>query len=226
MNEWLAFVSSIFPEFWAGSLITLKLTAYGIGIGFALGLPSAILRVYGNKWLAGLSTVYTELFRGTPALVQLFIIYYGLPDLGLTMDRLPAAIIALGLNSGAYQAEYFRGAIQAICKGQLTAARSIGMSTLQAVRYIILPQAFRLVIPAWSNEPISLLKTSAIVFLIAVADVMGVAKQLASRTYDPISAYFAAAFAYLVMAFAINAILGYAEKKAEIPGFSLEVLRT
>jgi polar amino acid transport system permease protein len=226
MNAWLTSVTALIPDFWAGSLVTLKLTAYGLGIGFLLGLPAAIMRVYGNKWVAGVSTVYTELFRGTPALVQLFIIYYGLPDLGLTFDRLPAAIIALGLNSGAYQAEYFRGAIQAIGSGQLTAARSIGMSTFQAVRYIILPQALRLVIPAWSNEPISLLKTSAIVFLIAVADVMGIAKQMAARTYDPLAAYFAAAFAYLIMAFAINAILSYAEKKAEIPGFSLEVLRT
>lgn len=226
MGEWLEFFIEFLPGLLEGTLITLKLTAVGLGLGILIGLPAAVLRVYGGKWLGGIATGYVELFRGTPALVQLFIIYFGLPDVGLTLSRMTAAYIALGLNSGAYQAEYFRGAIQAIGSGQMKAARAIGMSRFQAVRYIILPQALRLVIPAWSNEPISLLKTSAIAFLIAVPDLMTEAKFVASRTYNPIASYFAAAVVYLVLAFAVNGLMSFLESKTEIPGLKLGSTRT
>lgn len=226
MGDWLEFFFKYLPVLLDGALITLKLTGVGLGLGILIGLPVAVVRVYGGKWIGGLATAYVELFRGTPALVQLFIIYFGLPDVGLTFGRTTAAFIALGLNSGAYQAEYFRGAIQAIGSGQMKAARAIGMSRLQAVVHIILPQALRLVIPAWSNEPISLLKTSAIAFLISVPDLMTEAKFVASKTYNPIASYFAAAVVYLVLAFVVNGIMGWLEKKTAIPGYQLGSSRT
>jgi polar amino acid transport system permease protein len=226
MADWLQFFIKYLPGLLEGTLITLKLTAVGLGLGILIGLPVAVARVYGGKVIGGIATAFVELFRGTPALVQLFIIYFGLPDLGLTLSRMTAAYIALGLNSGAYQAEYFRGAIQAIGSGQMKAARAIGMTRLQAIRYIILPQALRLVIPAWSNEPISLLKTSAIAFLIAVPDLMTEAKFVATKTYDPIGAYFAAAVVYLVLAFILNWLMEYLEAKTEIPGMKLSSQRT
>ncbi len=222
MSAWLEFFRNSLPAFWSGALITLELTAVGLGMGFVLGLAASLARVYGDKWMRWLAVGYIELFRGTPLLVQLFLVYYGLPGLGLTFSRLTSAFLALGLNSGAYQAEYLRGAFLAIGDGQMMAGRAIGMSRLKTIRYIILPQALRLAIPAWSNEPISLLKSTAIAFLIAVPDLMTKAKSLAARTYDPIGTYLAVAVVYLVLVFILDEGLKYLERKARIPGFELE----
>jgi polar amino acid transport system permease protein len=222
MSGWLDLFKSALPAFWQGALVTLELTAVGLAMGFVLGLLAALGRVYGGKWVRWLSIGYIELFRGTPLLVQLFLLYYGLPGLGVTLDRLPSAFLALGLNSGAYQAEYLRGAILAIGDGQMMAGRAIGMSRWRTIRYVILPQALRLVIPAWSNEPLSLLKSTAIAFLIAVPDLMSRAKALAARTYDPIGSYFAVAVVYLVLVFALNEGLKFLERRARIPGLEVE----
>ena len=216
----------ILPNLLDGTLITLKLTLIGLVMGLLLGLPTAVSKVYGGKLLKGLATAYIELFRGTPLLVQLFIIYYGLPDIGITFSRMNAAVIALGLNSGAYQAEYLRGAIQAIGSGQMRAARAIGMTRFQAIRYIILPQALRYVIPAWSNEPVSLLKVSAVTFLIAVPDLMTEAKIAASQSFRTIESYIAAAILYLVIVLILTLILNFVEKKVRIPGFEMQAQRS
>jgi len=163
---------------------------------------------------------------GFLTLVQLFLVYYGLPGLGITLDRMPSAFLALGLNSGAYQAEYLRGSLLAIGEGQMMAGRAIGMSRAKTIWYIILPQALRLVIPAWSNEPISLLKSTAIAFLIAVPDLMTKAKSVAARTYDPIGSYLAVAVVYLAMVFILDNFLKWLERRVKIPGFDLEMRKT
>ena len=226
MLEWLNFFNTLLPVFLSGVVITIKLTAVGLVMGFVIGLLAALARVYGGRYLKALSILYIELFRGTPLLVQLFLIYFGLPDLGITLDSMTAAYIAMSLNSGAYQAEYFRGAIQSIGSGQMMAARAIGLKRSQAVWNIILPQALRLVIPAWSNEPVSLLKSSAVAFLIAVPDLMTQAKNIAARTYDPIGTYLAVGVVYLVVVFILAAIIQVVEKKVRIPGLELETKRT
>ena len=213
------------PEFLSGLKITLQLTLVGLGIGSVLGMLAALCRLYGGRWVRRLAVGYIELFRGTPLLVQLFAIYFGLPDFGVTLSRTQAAMIVLAINSGAYQAEYFRGAIQAIGSGQMMAARSIGMSRWQAIRYIILPQALRVVIPAWSNEPVSLLKASAVVFLIAVPDLMTQAKIVAARTYRPLPAYFIVALIYLIVVYAMSTLLDRIEKRYRIPGLEIETHR-
>jgi polar amino acid transport system permease protein len=205
-----------------GTVVTLELTVVGLTMGFVLGLLSALARVYGGRWLRGLAVGYIELFRGTPVLVQLFLVYFGLPGLGITLSRMTSAFLALGLNSGAYQAEYLRGSILAIGDGQMMAGRAIGMSRLKTIWYIIVPQALRLVIPAWSNEPISLLKSTAVAFLIAVPDLMTKAKAVAAQTYDPIGTYLAVAVVYLVMVFILNELLKYLERRTRIPGFEME----
>jgi polar amino acid transport system permease protein len=222
MNEFLEFFQTALPDLYTGGIITIKLTAVGLGLGFLLGLPAAVMRVYGGKYLRWIAVGYIELFRGTPVLVQLFLVYFGLPDLGLTLTRMTAAYIVLGLNSGAYQAEYFRGAIQAVGSGQMMAARAIGMSRIEAIRHIVLPQALRLVIPAWSNEPTSLLKSSAIAFLIAVPDLMTKAKTIAAHTYNPIGSYLSVAIVYLLIVFLLNGASSFVEKKVRIPGLELE----
>jgi polar amino acid transport system permease protein len=142
--------------------------------------------------------------------------------MGLTLSQSVSAYLALGLNSAAYQAEYLRGAIQSIGDSQMTAGRAIGLTRWQTIRFIILPQALRLVIPAWSNEPISLLKTSAVVFLIAVQDLMARGRRAATITYNPIGSYIAIAVVYLVLVFFMNAILKYLERRTRIPGFAME----
>lgn len=225
MEQLMVFLQRVTPDFIQGTRITIQLTLVALALGAGLGLPAALARVYGGKWLRRLAVAYIELFRGTPLLVQLFVVYYGLPDLGITLSRFAAAYVTLGLNSGAYQAEYFRGAIQAIGSGQMVAARAIGMSQIKAIRYIILPQALRLALPAWSNEAIAMVKYTAIVFLIAVPDLMTKAKILSSRYFTPIPVYASVALIYIVLVGLATLVMRTVERKMETPGLEVEVER-
>src|SRR5512133_2092746 len=222
MSDFYAFFIRFLPDLLKGAGITLLLTVEGLSAGFVLGLSASLARTYGNKFWRGLAVTYIELFRGTPLLMQLFIIYYGLPGLGITLSRELSAFLALGLNSGAYQAEYLRGSLLAIGDGQMMAGRSIGMSKWKTIWYVILPQALRLAIPAWSNEPVSLLKSTAVVFLIAIPEVMAKAKSIAAETYDPIGSYLAVAIVYLVIVYLLDAVLRWLERASRIPGFEME----
>lgn len=222
MSDFSAFFIRFLPDLLRGLGVTLVLTAQGLAAGFVLGLLATLARTYGGKFWRGLAVGYIELFRGTPLLVQLFLIYYGLPGLGITLSRELSAFLALGLNSGAYQAEYLRGSILAIGDNQMVAGRSIGLSKWKTIWYIILPQALRLAIPAWSNEPVSLLKSTAVVFLIAVPELMAKAKSIAARTYDPIGSYLAVAVMYLAVVYILDAFLRWLERASRIPGFEME----
>jgi len=225
MNDLMVFIERVGPDLIEGTIITIQLTLVALALGVVVGLPAALARVYGGPWLRRFAVTYIEIFRGTPLLVQLFVVYYGLPDLGITFSRFAAAYITLGLNSGAYQAEYFRGAIQAIGSGQMVAARAIGMTQIKAIRYIILPQAVRLALPAWSNEAISMVKYTAIVFLIAVPDLMTKAKILSSRYFNPIPVYVTVAIMYIILVAIFTVIVRNIERKMETPGLELEVER-
>lgn len=222
MQAYLTFLQKAIPELWDGTLITLQITFVTLIIGFVIGFPAAFARIYGGKVLKSISIVYTEIFRGTPVLVQLFLIYYGLPQFGITLSAFTAAYIALGLNSGAYQAEYFRGAIQAISSGQMMAAQSLGMNKVKAIIYIIIPQAFRLALPSWANEVVSMVKVTSIVYLTAVPDLMTKAKMLSSKYFNPIETYLTAAVFYLVIIGILTLILNYIEKVSRIPGLEME----
>ncbi len=222
MSDFVSFFIRFLPDLMKGAGVTLILTAEGVTAGFVLGLLAAYARVYGSKFWRGLAIGYIELFRGTPLLMQLFIIYYGLPGLGVTFSRELSAFLALGLNSGAYQAEYLRGSILAIGDGQMMAGRAIGMSRFKVIWHVILPQALRLAIPAWSNEPVSLLKSTAVVFLIAVPELMTKAKSIAAQTYNPIGAYLAVAVVYLAIVYLLDAFLRWLERTSRIPGFDME----
>lgn len=220
LADFLTFCRTALPDLIQGTAVTLKIAGGALLIGLLAGLPVALSRVYGGRWLKAAATGYINLFRGTPLLVQLFVVYYGLPDLGMTFSRLTAAYLTLGLNSSAYQAEYLRGAIQAVGAGQMTAARAIGMNRLTAIRHIILPQALRLVLPSWSNEMIAIVKYTAVVFLIAVPDLMGKAKIISSRTFAPISTYILVALIYLVIVAAASLLLHQVGRRFETPGMS------
>jgi polar amino acid transport system permease protein len=222
MEPILSFLQNVLPGLWAGTLITLRLAGVSLLLGTALGLPLGVLRMYGPAWLQRLVAGYVLVFQGTPLLVQLFIIYYGLPQLGITFDGNTAAYIALALHSAAYQAEYLRGALQSIGAGQMVAARAIGMSRTQAIANIILPQAFRLVLPSWSNEVVSMIKYTAVVYLIAIQDLMGMAKNLTSKYFQPIPIYLTAALFYLVLVGVTYFVLRAIERRMHIPGLTME----
>ncbi|HUV15192.1 MAG TPA: amino acid ABC transporter permease, partial [Pelolinea sp.] len=132
-----------------------------------------------------------------------------------------SAYLAIGMNSGAYQAEYFRGAIQAISSGQMMAARSIGLSRMQAIRHVIIPQAFRFAIPAWSNEVVAMIKISSIVYLIAVPEMLYVAKELMAKYYNPFQTYFTVGAVYLIVIGLLTVLLNALERKLTIPGLEI-----
>jgi len=209
------------PKIWGGLLITFQVSGICLLIGLLIGLPAALARVYGPKWLCWLVTGYIEIIRGTPVLVQLFLIYYGLPQFGITFSAFASAYIAIGMNSGAYQAEYFRGAIQAISSGQMMAARSIGMTPIQAIRHVIIPQAFRFAIPAWSNEVVAMIKISSIVYLIAVPEMLYIAKELMAKYYNPFQTYFTVGAVYLVIIGILTILLNRLEQALVIPGMDI-----
>jgi len=209
------------PMLWKGLLITFQVAFICLGIGMLIGFPAALARVYGPTWLRWLVTGYIEILRGTPVLVQLFLIYYGLPQFGITFSAFTSAYLAIGMNSGAYQAEYFRGAIQAISSGQMMAARSIGMTRLQAIRHIIIPQAFRFALPSWSNEAVALIKISSIVYLIAVPEMLYVAKELMAKYYNPFQTYFAVGLIYLAVIGTMSFLLNALERRLTIPGLEI-----
>lgn len=222
MQSFLQLLNNVMPSLLQGTGVTLQIAAVSLLLGMAIGLPVGIGRVYGPRGLQAILAAYITLFQGTPLLIQLFLVYYGLPDLGLTLGRMEAAFLTLGLNSAAYQAEYLRGALQSVGEGQMTAARAIGMSKWLAVRSIILPQALRLVLPAWSNEAIAMLKYTAVVFLIAVPDLMGQAKILSSRYFAPIPIYMIVALFYIVLVGMTYLLLRQLERRFHIPGLTGE----
>lgn len=206
------------PSLINGLYITLILTFISLVAGLILGIGLALGRVYGSKIVSGICITYIEIIRGTPLLVQLFIIYFGLPSIGIILKPIDAALLGLSLNSGAYQAEYIRGSIQSIPSGQMVAARTLGMNRLQSIKNIILPQALRISIPAWSNELIYLLKYTSIVYFIQVRELTTEGKIIASETFKFIEIFAIIAVIYLVLTVLFTAIIDKFEKKLRIPG--------
>jgi len=194
-------------DLFEGLLVTFQLSFTALGIGLILGLAAALARIYGNKPASYLANTYIELIRGTPLTVQLFIVYFGLPSLGILFSPTFSAIVALGINSGAYQAEYFRGAIESIGGGQMEAALSLGMSRFQAIVRIILPQALRLALPSWSNEAAYLPKYSSVAFLVTVPELLARSKMVISQNLKPLEVYLVVGLIYLVSIATISKIL-------------------
>jgi polar amino acid transport system permease protein len=182
-----------------GLLLSLEIGLSALFLGFLLGLVFAVMRCFGSAPVSRFAATYVEVIRNTPTTVQLFIVYFGLPAINVYFSGVVAVIIALSINSGAYQAEYFRGAIESIGGGQMDAARSTGMSRLQAIRYVITPQALRLALPSWSNEAAYMPKITSVAFLVAVPELMSRAKIVAIDTFQPLQVYLVTACVYLVV---------------------------
>ncbi|MFD0050415.1 amino acid ABC transporter permease [Actinomycetes bacterium NPDC127524] len=203
---------SFFPILKAGLYYTIPLTLITFILGLLLAFFAAVARISGVKPLVALVKFYVWIFRGTPLLVQLFIIFYGLPSVNITLDPLPAAIIVFTLNKGAYSSEIIRAAILSIPKGQWEAAYSIGMTRGQAMRRIILPQAVRVSIPPLGNSFISLVKDTSLAATITVTELFQKGQQIAAVTYEPLWLYIEVAFIYLIF----STVLSYLQTKLEI----------
>ncbi len=216
------FAWEILPRLLRATVVTLELTAGSITLGFILGILLALGRVYGNRPIRTVSSVYVQFFRGTPLLVQLLLIYYGLPayltPLGIKISPFVAAVLGLGLNSAAYQAEYFRGAIQSIRMGQMIAARAIGMSRFQAVQSIILPQALRIVIPSWSNELIYSIKYSSLAYFLTVSELTFTGKIISRYTGRTFETLIVVALIYLAIVLIVSWLLRMLENRVRVPG--------
>jgi len=235
-------------EYWdhifSGFLLTLWLYGWAILIGFFLGLFLAILRQYKMSYPLGIisdiSAGFIEIVRGTPLLAQLLLLYFLPFSLNLPIEswsfstsfmifdkeitlillnrRTLTGIIVLGLNSSAYQAEYFRGAIMSVGSGQLMAAQSLGMSRFSGIRHIIVPQALRRVIPAWSNEAAYLPKYTVIVYFIGVEELFAEAHWIVSKTFISLTTYIVIAFIFLILITLISKLLDIVHKRTAIPG--------
>jgi len=218
MSDFLTFFIESLPKLLDGLSITLLLTFISLFIGFFLGIVLALGRIYTPRILSWICIGYIEIIRGTPLLVQLFILYFGLPSIGVRLTPLTAAVIGLSLNSGAYQAEYLRGSIQGIKSGQMIAARTLGMTKLQAIAHVILPQALRTSIPAWSNELIYLLKYTSIAYIIQVVELTAEGKFIAADTFRYLEIFTMIALIYLSLTFLFTEIIDRIEHRIRIPG--------
>ena len=197
------------PKLMEGAWVTLELVFVSGLIGILLAVPLALMRASENTWLRALPVGYIFFFRGTPLLVQIFLIYYGASQFDVVKEswmwpilREPywCAIIAFSLNTAAYSAELIRGAIQAIPKGEIEVSQALGMSKPTMIRRIILPRAFGIVFPAYGNELLLMLKGSALASTITLLDLTGMARTIIARTYTPLEMFFAAGMVYLLIA--------------------------
>lgn len=221
MTDQFVAILDALPSILQGSLVTIGVVVGAMLLGLILGIIIAVAQVYGNRVLRFIVAIYIWFFRGIPLLVLLFLFYFGLFSfLNINLSAFTVAVIVLGLISAAYQSQIFRGSIQALPEGQLKAARALGMSDRKAILNIILPQALRLSIPGWSNEYSIVLKDSAVVYVVGVAEIMARAHFVATRTYQHLPLYFTAGLIFLCLTFIGTKALRIFEEKVRIPGYT------
>lgn len=207
-------VVNSFPLLLVGAGVTIKITALSVALGVLIGLFVGIARISRIKLLRVLAAIYVDFFRGTPLLVQIFLVYFALPVItGQRVDPFVAAIGSCGINSGAYVAEIFRAGIQSIDKGQMEAGRSLGMTWVQTMRYIIVPQAFKRVIPPLGNEFIALLKDSSLVSVIGFEELTRRGQLIIAKTYGSLEIWLSVAVIYLAMTLTISRFVAYLERR-------------
>ncbi len=221
-----SFLPQYYNFFLVGAKNTVLLAFFTVALGVVFGIILALMRISKNKLFNFISTAYVEVIRGTPLMVQIFIIYYGLPAIGINFPTFPflgsageefvAGIIALSINSGAYVAEIIRSGIQSVDKGQMEAARSLGMPYYTAMRHIIVPQAFKNILPALGNEFIVVIKESSIVSIIGIHDLMYNANTVRGNTFIPLEPLLVAAVIYFILTFSLSKLLGIVERRMKV----------
>ena len=207
------------PELLRGALMTIQITAAALLLGCVLGLLAGIGRLDPRKRVIyGICTAYLAVIRGTPLLVQLFILFFGLPHFGIILPAFVCGVLGLGIYSGAYVSEIVRGSIQSVDRGQTEAARSIGMSSGQSMRAIILPQAVVRMVPPLGNEFIALIKNSALVSLLTIHDLMHEGQKIISVSYRSLEVYLVIALMYFVLTGITALVLRHIEQRLRAGG--------
>jgi polar amino acid transport system permease protein len=198
--------------------MTIALTAWSFVIAIVIGLVVCFSRISRAPVVSQVATFYIEMIRGTPLLLQLFYIYYALPDIGIRLPAFQAGVLGLSMNFGAYLAELFRAGIQSIDFGQREAARSLGLSSAQTMRHIVLPQAVRVIFPALGNYALVLVKESSLVAVLSVRELMRAGELLASSTFQTMKIFTLVGAIYLVLSYALSLTFRSVEKKLRLPG--------
>ncbi|MCC9088116.1 MULTISPECIES: amino acid ABC transporter permease [Bacillus] len=210
-------IMNAFPYLMDGLQTTLYIFVVAIILGFIIGLIVALFRLSPFKVLNFIALVFVNAIRGTPFIVQLFFIYFGLNTLEfISLDRVPAGIITVAINAGAYFSEIIRAGIQSIDKGQTEAARSLGFTGGQNMRFIVLPQAFRRMLPAITNQAIISLKDTSLLSIIGIADIMQRGQVQASATFDPLNVWLIVGVIYFVIIYLLSLLASYAERRFDI----------
>ncbi|VEF49522.1 polar amino acid ABC transporter inner membrane subunit [Bacillus freudenreichii] len=209
----LSLIPEALPALLNAALMTIGLAVVSIIIALVLGFFTALARISKIKILRMIATVYVSMFRGTPLLVQIFVIYYGLPQIGIELEPIPSGILALSLNAGSYLSESFRASILAVDKGQMEAAVSMGMTYGQAMRRVILPQSIRIAIPTLSNTYIILIKDTSLVSVITVTELLQMSTLIIAKTFEPLTIYLLAAVLYWIVITFFTILLDRMEKR-------------
>ncbi|WP_186163372.1 amino acid ABC transporter permease [Burkholderia gladioli] len=205
------------PVLAQGAVLTVKFAVLSMVFGLVLAVVLALMGIARNRVLNAIARVYVSLMRGTPLLVQIFVIYYGLPSLGISLDPTPAGVIALSANVAAYMSESMRDAILGIESGQWLASYSLGLSWGQTLRYVIGPQALRIAVPSLSNSLISLIKDTSLVSVITVTELLRSAQEIIASTYQPLPLYLAAAAVYWVLCQVLEWVQRWWERRLALP---------
>lgn len=201
------------PPLLNATIITILLAVVSIVIALILGFFTALARISKIKVLKIIGTIYVSMFRGTPLLVQIFVIYYGLPQVNIELDPIPSGVLALSLNAGSYLSESFRASILAVDKGQMEAAVSMGMTYGEAMRRIIIPQSIRIAIPTLSNTYIILIKDTSLVSVITVTELLQMSTLIIAKTFEPLTIYLLAAVLYWIVITFFTLLLDRLEKR-------------
>ncbi|MBF0776058.1 cysteine ABC transporter permease [Streptococcus azizii] len=199
-----------------GLLVTIPLTILSFVFGLLIAVFTALVQIARIPVLKQLARFYIWLIRGTPLLVQLYVIFYGLPSLGLVLDAFPSAVFVFSINTGAYAAETIRASIESVPKGQLEAGYCVGMTFSQTMRRIVLPQAFRVAFPPLSNSLISLVKDTSLAANITVLEMFMATQQIAARTYEPFALYCEVGLIYLLFSTVLTKLQSYGEMKWKV----------
>ena len=215
MNLDYSVVLSKLPIFLDGCLVTLEISFFALFLGMIFGIGGALCRISSNRFLAGIAFLYVWIIRGTPIMVQLFILYFGLPQLGIKMSSMTAGILGLAINTGAYVTEIIRSGIQAIDRGQTEAALSLGMKPYQAMVRIVGPQAVKVCMPPLVNQFIMTLKNSSIASLVTITELLRTGEQLIYTTFRSFEVYTVVAVLYLIMNSVFMIVAGKMEKRME-----------
>jgi His/Glu/Gln/Arg/opine family amino acid ABC transporter permease subunit len=203
------------PPLMRAAKVTLYVAVLSIVVGATVGLLIALFKMSRSRFLRRPAELYIELIRGTPALAQLYIVYFGLAGVGLTLDNVTAAVAALGLNAAAYMAEIYRAGIESVHRGQREAALSLGMTPLQALRFIVLPQAWRVVLPPGANLSIAVLKDTSLASAIATPELMSRAYDLVGQTWRPMPIYIVVAIMYMAMCLPLGQLVHRLERSVK-----------